>query len=90
MAANPLFASTFRKHFVKRIASGPTLRKKFDARLSFFLVNPNHPLLHDHPLKGDQSGRRSFSITGDVRVIYRKTENTIMFLDIGTHNHVYR
>lgn len=89
MAVNPLFASTFRKHFAKRIANVPMFRKKFDARLSFFLNNPNHPLLHDHPLKGDQSGRRSFSVTGDIRVIYKRTEDTIIFLDIGTHNQVY-
>ena len=56
-----------------------------------FLDNPTYPLLNDHALKGDQSGRRSFSITGDIRVIYRKMdESTVLLLDIGSHNQVYR
>lgn len=91
MAVSPLFASKFHKHFTKRIANSPSLRKKFDGRLIEFLDNPNNPLLNDHALKGDQSGRRAFSITGDIRVIYRKkNDTTILFLDIGTHNQVYR
>lgn len=89
MVVNLLFASTFRKHFSKRIANFSSLRKKYDARLILFCDNPGNPFLNDHPLKGDQSGRRSFSITGDVRVIYRKTADSITFLDIGTHNQVY-
>lgn len=89
MAANHLFALTFRKHFAKRIANSPSLRKKFDARLILFFDNSSNPLLNDHPLKGDQSGRRAFSVTGDVRVVYRKTDDTITFLDIGSHNQVY-
>lgn len=91
MAVSPLFASKFRKHFTQRIVNTPSLRKKFDARLILFLDNPKSPLLNDHALKGDQSGRRSFSITGDIRVIYRKINDTgVMLLDIGTHNQVYK
>lgn len=90
MDANLQFASKFRKHLTRRIAGTPSLRNKFDTRLTLFLDNPRNPLLNDHTLKGDQSGRRSFSITGDIRVIYRKTDDTIILLDIGTHNQVYK
>lgn len=47
-------------------------------------------LLNDHSLKGSKDGHRSFSITGDVRVIYRETESAYIFKDVGTHNQVYK
>lgn len=58
-------------------------------RLSMFITNPRHPLLHDHALKGNRSGHRSFSVTGDIRIIYRVIDDAIELLDIGTHNQVY-
>ena len=40
--------------------------------------------------EGAKSGSRSCSITGDIRVVYRKKdEKTVILLDIGTHNQVY-
>lgn len=65
------------------------LQKKVQERIGMLITNPRHPLLHDHSLKGDLSGRRSCSITGDIRVIYRIADDSIEFLDIGTHNQVY-
>ena len=45
--------------------------------------------LYDHPLAADLQGRRAFSITADVRVIYIELEDKILFIDIGSHNQVY-
>lgn len=36
------------------------------------------------------AGKRAFWITGDIRVVYRVRGDTVYFLDIGTHNQVYR
>jgi addiction module RelE/StbE family toxin len=66
------------------------LQKKFKERLVLFFNNPNDPLLKNHPLKGDLVGFRAFSITGDVRVIYKViSQKEVRFTDIGTHNQVY-
>lgn len=63
---------------------------RFNERLELFLGNPSHPLLKNHALHGDMSGRKAFSITGDYRVIYRIADHgTLVFLNIGTHNQVY-
>ena len=43
----------------------------------------------DHKLIGSLEGFRSFSITGDIRVVYRKDGAEIELYDIGTHNQVY-
>lgn len=83
------YSKIFLKNFKIRISSKQSLHKKFDQRIILFAKNPNNPFLKDHALKGSKRGLRSFSITGDIRVIYEIEENFIHFLDIGTHNQVY-
>lgn len=36
-------------------------------------------------------GKRSFSVTGDMRIIFEEHENytMVLMLDVGTHNQVY-
>jgi mRNA-degrading endonuclease YafQ of YafQ-DinJ toxin-antitoxin module len=81
----------FTKHYRKRILSHPALHRRFKERFAWFCDNPHNPVLTDHPLKGDKSGKRAFSITGDIRVIYTGSlEKEIVLLDIGTHNQVYK
>ena len=67
-----------------------TLQQRVLARQKLFIENRHHPLLKDHALTGEFVGCRSFSITGDVRVIYRTfgTGKTV-FLTVGTHHELY-
>lgn len=81
----------FEKAYRKRIATNSKLVKKVRERVSLFQKNPNNPLLLDHKLRGNLEGVRAFSITGDIRIIYHCVDDTHReFLDIGTHNQVYR
>lgn len=79
----------FVKHFKKRILPYPKLVTKFEQRLQLLVTDPNNLLLRDHPLKGDKKEYRSFSVTGNIRVIYRIKNNTLRLYDIGTHSQVY-
>lgn len=81
--------SLFEKHLKKRILNQKTLKNKFISRVSIFAEDPENPILQDHKLIGAKKELRSFSITGDLRVIYRKEAGVIYFLDIGSHNQVY-
>jgi len=84
-----LYSNQFKKRIRKRLASS-LLQKKFQDKLQKFQENQFHPLLRDHNLHGDLEGYRAFSITGDIRIIYREIDkNTVEFLDIGTHAQVY-
>jgi len=48
-------------------------------------------VLNDHPLHSKLQGCRAFSITKDIRVIYQIIDdNLVRFLNIGTHNQVYK
>lgn len=80
----------FRKHYKKRILPNLKLHTRFEERLNLFRQNPDDAQLHDHKLIGEWEGFRAFSITGDIRVVYReKDSDTVEFYDIGTHNQVY-
>lgn len=46
-------------------------------------------MLDDHGLTGTMIGKRSFSITGDYRVVYGLDRDNIVLYDVGTHNQVY-
>lgn len=79
----------FVKNYQKRILVNQKLDAQFRERLGLFLSGVRNEPLYDHQLTGNKKGLRAFSITGNVRVIYRETETEFHFLDIGTHNQVY-
>lgn len=79
----------FIKNFKKRIQPNKSLEKRFEQRLGLFISGERGEPINDHVLSGRKAGMRSFSISGDVRAIYRETEEEYEFLDIGTHSQVY-
>ena len=80
----------FEKCFNKRIKNDPSLVNQFKKCFLIFEKEENHPLLKTHFLKGNLSGYKAFSISGDIRVIYKKEKDTIILYDIGIHNQVYK
>lgn len=79
----------FKRAYKKRIDPSPKLRQKVKERVVLFQINPRSPLLNDHSLKGDKTGYRAFSVTGNIRIIYFMHRDTAYFVNIGTHNQVY-
>ena len=47
------------------------------------------PILNNHALKGKYLGYRSINITGDLRVLYKKEGNMMIFTVIDTHSNLY-
>lgn len=84
-----VYHKTFLRHFKKRIASSKKLEKKFYQRLNLLIKNPQHSFLRRHQLKGKKRFYWSFSVTGDVRVIYRIEGRKLFLYDIGSHAQVY-
>ncbi len=80
----------FKKSYKKRILNNPKLDTKTASRLKLFQKNPTNPILNDHQLTGSKNNFRSFSVTGDIRIVYmRVSKNHVILLNIGTHNQVY-
>lgn len=83
------YLKKFLKNYQRRILPYPKLNKKLSERLDLFINNPSDPQLKHHQLTGKKKSFRSFSITGDIRVIYKIESDVIRLYDIGTHNQVY-
>ena len=84
------FHKKFQKHYLKRIKNNKNLDIIFHEKVDLFVIDPNNKILNNHYLIGKMKGLYSFSITGDIRIIYQwvNTER-VFFLDIGSHNQVY-
>lgn len=83
------YTKNFLRNYKRRIILNKSLDNKFKQRLGLFLQDPRNPTINDHKLAGAMKELRAFSITGNVRVIYRSESNKATFIDIGTHNQVY-
>jgi len=79
----------FEKHFKQRIGSNEKLASQFKKRLTLFMAGELGSPLYDHALTGKLAGKRAFSVAGDIRVIYVELVDSIVFLDVGSHNQVY-
>ena len=79
----------FLKNYKKRVAPYPKLKKQFQVQLEKLLNNSKDSSLRDHKLIGKKKNFHSFSVTGDIRVVYLIVNNDIWLFDIGSHNQVY-
>lgn len=84
-----VFSRKFLKSYKNRVQSNPKMAVKFDQRFALFQQGKRGYPLDDHALTGKLTGKRAFSVSPDVRVVYEKYGETIIFLDIGSHNQVY-
>lgn len=89
----------YSKRFAKNLSKAPSsVIKAFKKRRQLFILNSDHPQLHNHPLKGDYKGMHSINVTGDWRALYRKVESRqgqvrkqhITFELLGTHSQLYK
>ena len=67
-----------------------SLRNRFKERRDIFLEDEFNPVLNNHSLRGKYQGYRSINITGDIRVIYKKEREIVIFVTIGNHSELYR
>jgi len=79
------------RKFDKQYAKLPQKTKtQFKNRATIFRLEPHHPSLRNHALKGKYQNYRSIDITGDVRAIYTKRGETIVIFGfIGSHSQLY-
>lgn len=78
------------KNFLKRYQKlNAHQKEKFREKRGLFLEDEFNPILNNHPLKGNYLGYRSISVTGDLRVIYKKVGETVVFVTIDSHSNLY-
>ena len=84
------YAGEYQEKLKGLVERQPGLKDEIGKKMRWFRKNPMDARLGDHGLKRNLRGKRAFSITSDVRVVYRQTgKNSVDFLDIGGHEKVY-
>lgn len=83
------FSKKFEKSYKLRISPNTKLKKQFAKRYALFVEGVEGYPINDHQLFGELIGKRSFSVNGDIRVIYEVIDGVCLFIDIGSHSQVY-
>ena len=69
----------------------PDLMDEIDSRVQWFRKNAEDTRLKNHDLHKKMLGKFAFSITNDVRIVYKWLgKNEVRFLAIGGHPKVYK
>jgi len=76
----------FRKSYRKLTNSQ---KKKFKERRNLFIKDEFNPILGNHPLRGKYQGYRSVNVTGDLRAVYKREGELVIFVAIDTHSNLY-
>lgn len=86
-----IFTESYEKRAEKFIKKHPELKDKYIKILEFLQVNPNHPSLKLHKLTGKLSKLHGISINLSYRITiyFIMKKDTIIPIDIGTHDEVY-
>lgn len=86
------YSEKFKRLYKRKIKTKRKLKRIFDVQLEKFKVSSEHPDLRSHYLENKKrslGGYRAFSITDDIRIIYKEEKDFYYFIDIGTHKEVY-
>ena len=67
----------------------PKIKGKLEDRLRLFSKDEFNPILNNHALSGKYKGYRSINISGDLRAVFKRTNNDVMFVKIDSHNKLY-
>jgi len=83
-----IFTESYLKREKKFLKKHPELIERYKKVLKLLEVNPNHPSLRLHKLKGKLEGKYSVSITMSYRIIltFAVTERGIVLIDVGSHD----
>lgn len=86
-----LYTEDYNKKARKFLGRHPELKQQYRKCLELLEVDPNHPSLRLHKLKGKLSELRSVSINISYRItlFFTIEKDAIVPVDIGSHDEVY-
>jgi addiction module RelE/StbE family toxin len=68
----------------------PNLIDVFKSKIALFSENPFYPTLKTHRLSGNLKEYWALHITYEYRLVFKFiSENSVLLIDIGTHDEVY-
>lgn len=87
-----IFTESYERRASKFIKKHPELINQYSKTLQLLELNPNHPSLRLHRLKGNLSELHSVSINMTYRITieFIISEDQIIPINIGTHDEAYK
>lgn len=84
------FSNKFYKMYRELLEIDPEIKSLVDKKIILFKRKPDDTRLKNHQLTGKMARQFAFSITDNIRIIYKITgKNIVRFLAIGPHEKVY-
>lgn len=86
-----IYTKSYNRRASKFINKHPELPGQYEKILKLLEINPHHPSLRLHELKGKLKGLHSISINISYRITLELliSEKDIILIDVGPHEHVY-
>lgn len=83
----------FLRDLKKLRGRNPSLAESVDAALSVLQLDPFHPRLRTHKLKGELAAYWSCTVAYDLRILFRFIRQhdgeEVLLISLGTHDDVY-
>ena len=91
MAYKLIYPESYIRRARKFIKRHPEIIGQYQKTLELLEINPHHPSLRLHTLKGKLAGLQSVSINISYRISLEMviSEQEIILVNIGTHDEVY-
>lgn len=86
-----VYTKSYNKRASKFIKKHPELLGQYGKTLKLLELNPQHPSLRLHELKGNLKGLHSVSINISYRITLELvvSDRDLILIDVGPHDHVY-
>ena len=86
-----IFTEQYNRRAARFLKRHPAVEKQYVKTLELLELNPHHPSLRLHGLRGRLEGLQSISINLNYRITMEMiiTENEIVLINIGDHDAVY-
>lgn len=87
-----IYTPRYNKRAARFLKKHPEMTPQYEKVLKILELNPHHPSLRLHRLKGRLNEFHSISINITYRITLELliTDSSIILVDVGTHDHVYR
>lgn len=92
MSYKLVFTESYERRVRRFLKKHPEIRSQYDKTIRLLELNPHHPSLRLHRLEGSLSDLHSVSINMSYRITMELlvTDETIIPVNIGTHDDVYK
>lgn len=87
---NAYYSSHFISKYKKLAKRDKKLKDLIKKKIELLLSDKDNPILRMHKLQGDMGNDWSISVTSNIRAIFTYVGDNFYFIDLGSHDEVYR